>query len=211
MALPNSSIGVTPGSGDTLGLHLLGSLKYAGWTETDGVGQVTGGQGVYVGSQAGAIFPTGDHNLCALWNGSGSGVTLEVYNYHVSLEDAIGDDFNTKNFPRIYRITAAPSAGTTRTPAKLKGTLASLPAQVLFYGEGVTATRTGSPLSLASLWNGATTAAGVVSVFGKFALSHDIPDRETIILAEGEGIVVHGGDNNNVAASGAQALYFIAR
>lgn len=211
MAQANDSILVTPGSGATHAAELINSKKYQVWVEADAFGQIVLGQGMYIGSQSGAIFPTGPHKLCALWNGAGSGVTLEVFQYNVTMDDAIGDTWDTKNFPRIHRITAAPSAGTTRTPVKTKTTLSTLPAQVLFYGEGVTATAVGDPLSLATLFNGGTSQMSMIGAFGKLAIRHDIPDLETIVLAAGEGIVVDGGDNNNIAASGSQALYFVSR
>lgn len=210
MALPGDSILVTPGSGATIATESVSSKEYETWMDANAWGHIIGGHGLYVGSQAGAIFPTGDHKLCALWNGASSGVTLEVLQYNFHFDDAIGDDFNSKNMPRIYRITSAPSAGTTRTPAKLKGSLGSLPAQVLFYGEGVTATSTGIPFSFGLGWN-ASNAFGAVNLWGKMGLAHQVDWGERIILVEGEGIVVHGADNNNVAASGGQALYFLSR
>lgn len=210
MSLPGDSILVTPGSGATIATESVSAKEYEVWMDSDANGHIEGGIGYYVGSQDGNIFPTGDHKLCALWNGVGSGVTIEVLQYNVYMGDAIGDDFNTKNMPRMYRLTSAPSAGTTRTPAETKSTLATLPAQVLFYGEGVTATVTGQALSFGLVWQ-ASNSFGAISPFGKMALCHDVRDGEPLILTEGEGVVVHGGDNNNVAAAGGQALYFLTR
>lgn len=207
MALPNDSVLVTAGTGTTIASDLVSSNEYEVWMNADPYGHIEGGRGVWTGSQVGSIFPTGDHNLCALWNGSGSGVTLEVLSYYAQFEDAIGDTFASLNRPRTYRITAAPSAGTTRTPVKTLSSTTALPAQVLFYGEGVTASRTGDPI-----WFHYTNVviAGWSGVFHRvrgLGLRLDEP----IVLVEGEGIVVHGGDNTNIAQQGGQYMRFMVR
>jgi hypothetical protein len=210
MGLPASSVAVTPGSGVNMATELVSSKEYEVMMEADAYGHKCGSGAVWVGSENGSIFPTGLQKLCALWNGAGSGVVLEVLGYAVVNFNANNDTASPgAMYVRMHRITSAPSAGSTRTPVALNTSSTALPAQVAFYQHGLTVSTSGDPLSIITV--GLRGGGDISSGARRMLADPRGAFWEPIILAEGEGIVIDQGDNNNVAENGGQQLIFRVR
>lgn len=184
MALPNDSVLVTPGSGATAATHTISSKEYEVWMSAGADGHIRGSRDAYVFCSADFVI-TGTPPLpvASLWNGSGSGVIVEVP--FVTLAPSVASNNATTGSPwRVRLIDAEPTGGSTRTAVKLNSASAALPSQVVsrFGAGGLTTSPVGDPL-YTDMANTRGDGMPPMRQHGMRVFGH-----EPIVLEEDEGI-----------------------
>lgn len=218
MALPNDSILVTPGSGATLATELVSSKEYGAWIEVDALGHIPGARDLWCYSYVdgdGTGAASNDRGVLALWNGTGSGKTVEIVGAQIAQSsNASGGVSNAY----LSRITAeatdgpAPGASSVLTARKVcRSSAGALPAQItgratVAYDSDMTFTRTGDPLLVGSYGIGLSFRAS--DLRARHAAWNWQP--EPILIGENDGVVLTASDINGSYRMFV-ALYFRVR
>jgi hypothetical protein len=194
MAQANDSILVTPGSGATVATELVGSKEYQAVVRADHRGHIIGGRDVYAFSAVGMTTATINKVFMTVYNADAT-IIAEIPLIVIAAENTAAVTGLVRGI-RVYRVTSAPTGGTTLTAVKLKSASPTIDADIVGRRDGVTATASGDPIAVASFSQEETGGAG-----GQIIVFSEQFVGEPIVLAQNEGIMVQLDGTAGVASA----------